>query len=85
MALQVGGRYYAETPEDGPIWGIRTTLTFLFPKKQFDATRKMSTLLLGRSALVPLGASALLPLVAAGATQMPYKELLAIFKKLLLI
>lgn len=33
MAFQVGGRYYAETPEDGPDWGLRTTLTFLFPKK----------------------------------------------------
>ncbi|MDW6022895.1 hypothetical protein SAZ10_14120 [Mesorhizobium sp. BAC0120] len=55
------------------------------PAKQFDATRKMSTLLLDRSALVPVGAAALLPLVAAGATQMPYKELLAICKKLLLI
>jgi hypothetical protein len=33
MALQVGGRYYAEAPEGGPQWGMRTTLTFLFPKK----------------------------------------------------
>lgn len=55
------------------------------PAKQFDATRKMSPLLLDRSALVPLGAAALLPLLAAGATQMPYKELLAICKKLLLL
>lgn len=55
------------------------------PAKQFDATRKMSTLLLDRSALVPLGGAALLPLVAAGATQMPYKELLSILKKLLLL
>ena len=44
------------------------------PAKQFEATRKMSTLLLDRSALVPLGAAALLPLVAAGVTQMQYKE-----------
>ena len=53
--------------------------------KQFEATRKMSTLLIDRSALVPVGAAALLPLVAAGATQMPYKELLGILKKLLLL
>jgi hypothetical protein len=33
MAFQVGGRYYAEAPEGGPQWGLRTTLTFLFPRK----------------------------------------------------
>lgn len=33
MSFQVGGKYYADAPEGGPEWGIRTTLTFLFPKK----------------------------------------------------
>ena len=33
MAFQVGGKYYAEAPDDGPQWGVRTTLTFLFPAK----------------------------------------------------
>lgn len=28
----VGGRYYAESPEDGPDWGVRFGLIFLFPK-----------------------------------------------------
>lgn len=55
------------------------------PAKQFDASRKMSTFLVDRSALLPVSAAALLPLVAAGATQMPYKELLSIAKKLLLL
>ena len=55
------------------------------PGKQFEASRKMSTILIDRSALFPVSAAALLPLVAAGATQMPYKELLSIFKKLLLL
>ena len=32
IQLQVGGRYYAERPQGGPDWGIRFTLTFLFPK-----------------------------------------------------
>lgn len=32
VSLSVGGRYYAETPDDGAEWGIRFTLTFLFPK-----------------------------------------------------
>ncbi|MDQ6436605.1 hypothetical protein RB623_21350 [Mesorhizobium sp. LHD-90] len=55
------------------------------PAKQFEASRKMATFLVDRSALLPVSAAALLPLVAAGATQMPYKELLSIFKKLLLL
>jgi hypothetical protein len=32
IQLQVGGRYYAERPQGGPDWGIRFTVTFLFPK-----------------------------------------------------
>lgn len=28
----VGARYYAETPTNGPEWGLRFGLTFLFPK-----------------------------------------------------
>ncbi len=31
MSFQFGGRYYAEKPEDGPDWGLRTTFTLLFP------------------------------------------------------
>ena len=33
MSIQVGGKYYAEKPEGGPDWGIRTTLTFIIPEK----------------------------------------------------
>jgi hypothetical protein len=33
LSAQVGGKWYAEAPEGGPEWGIRTTLTFLFPRK----------------------------------------------------
>jgi hypothetical protein len=33
MSIQLGGKYYAEAPEGGPEWGIRTTLTLLFPEK----------------------------------------------------
>lgn len=34
LPFQVGaaGRYYAARPEGGPDWGLRFTLTFLFPK-----------------------------------------------------
>lgn len=32
MSLQFGYRYYAEKPDNGPDWGLRFTITFLFPK-----------------------------------------------------
>lgn len=32
VALQVGYRYYADKPADGPSWGLRFGVTFLFPK-----------------------------------------------------
>jgi hypothetical protein len=31
MSFEIGGRYYAVRPADGPEWGIRTALTLLFP------------------------------------------------------
>ena len=33
MSFSVGGRYYANGPEGGPEWGLRTVVTFLFPEK----------------------------------------------------
>ena len=32
VQLSIGPRYYVESPEDGPEWGARFTMTFLFPK-----------------------------------------------------
>lgn len=32
IAFQVGYRYYVEKPNGGPDWGLRFTVTFLFPK-----------------------------------------------------
>lgn len=32
ISLQIGPRYYAEGPTGGPEWGLRFTLTFLFPR-----------------------------------------------------
>jgi hypothetical protein len=32
LQLQLGYRYYAETPMNGPEWGLRFAVTFLFPK-----------------------------------------------------
>jgi hypothetical protein len=31
VSLQIGGRYYAESPAGGPVWGVRAGLTYLFP------------------------------------------------------
>ena len=33
IAFQFGYRYYAQRPFGGPDWGLRFTITFLFPKK----------------------------------------------------
>jgi hypothetical protein len=33
MQFEIGGRYYPEKPANGPDWGLRFTVTFLFPKK----------------------------------------------------
>ena len=32
ISLGVGGRSYVESPDGGPEWGVRFTLTFLFPR-----------------------------------------------------
>jgi len=53
--------------------------------KVFAAARKLKTLPFSRDALLPLSAAALLPLVAAGATQLPFKEIVAVLKRLLLL
>jgi hypothetical protein len=31
VQLAVGGRVYADSPGDGPDWGLRGVVTFLFP------------------------------------------------------
>jgi len=33
MQFEFGGRYYPVKPDQGPEWGLRFTVTFLFPKK----------------------------------------------------
>jgi hypothetical protein len=54
------------------------------PSKTFATVGKLSTSVFSRAALLPLSAAALLPLLAAGATQLPFKELLKVVKHLLL-
>ena len=55
------------------------------PAKLYATATKLSTFLISRSAIVPVAAAALLPLVAAGATQLPFRELLKIAKGLILL
>jgi len=55
------------------------------PTKFYATTTKLSTFLISRSAIVPVAAAALLPLVAAGATQLPVRELLKVAKGLILL
>ena len=33
VSLSLGFKYWAETPDGGPEWGVRLGITFLFPKK----------------------------------------------------
>jgi hypothetical protein len=37
VSIQLGGRYYAETPSGGPDWGLRLTFTLLYPQKKRPA------------------------------------------------
>jgi hypothetical protein len=55
------------------------------PGKHYEATRKLSTILVSRAAVVPVAAAALIPFAVAGATKLPYKEVLSVLKKLLLL
>lgn len=32
VSFQLGGRYYAEKPDGGPDWGLRFTVTLVFPE-----------------------------------------------------
>lgn len=38
IQFQVGARYYADKPAGGPDWGLRATITFLFPTGEKPAT-----------------------------------------------
>ncbi|RDJ12866.1 hypothetical protein [Rhizobium grahamii] len=53
--------------------------------KQYEQTRKLSSMLVNRNTLLPVAAAALLPFAIAGATRLPYKEVFSVLKKLLLV
>ena len=52
---------------------------------QFATSNKLSTLLINRKAVVPVGAAALAPFAIVGAKFLPYKEVVSILRKLLLL
>ncbi len=62
-----------------------TSEQFHDPAKAYTLTQKLSTMLFSRSTLLPLSAASLLPLVAAGATQLPLKEIIKSVKPLLFL
>lgn len=49
----------------------------------FKSARNLSTVLIQRSSLLPISAAAVLPVFAAGATQLPLKDLFSVLRKLL--
>ena len=55
------------------------------PSAQYAASRKLSIFLMSRSAIAPLAGAALIPFAIAGATKLPYKEVFALAKKLLIL
>lgn len=55
------------------------------PSKLYDANAKLSTMLISRTAVIPVAAAALIPFAIAGATKLPYKEVFSVLKKLLLL
>jgi hypothetical protein len=55
------------------------------PSKAFTTARKLSVLVVSRTALLPVSFAALLPLAMAGTTKLPVKEILGIAKRFLLL
>jgi hypothetical protein len=55
------------------------------PGKHYDAMRKLSTILVSRAAVVPVAAAALIPFAVVGASVLPYKQVVSVLKKLLLL
>lgn len=55
------------------------------PSKQHEAAKKLSTMLVSRKAALPVAFAALLPFAIEGATRLPFKDIVSILKKLLLL
>ncbi|MDF2811912.1 MAG: putative transrane protein [Microvirga sp.] len=55
------------------------------PGKHYEATRKLSTILVSRASVVPVAAAGLIPFAVVAATTLPYKDVLSVLKKLLVL
>jgi hypothetical protein len=55
------------------------------PTKLYETSRKLSTVLASRGAILPVTAAALVPFGVAGVVWLPYKEVISVLKKLLLL
>lgn len=55
------------------------------PSKHYAAAGKLGTLPFSRAAILPLAVAALAPLLAAGATQLPLRELWSVARRLLVL
>ncbi len=51
----------------------------------FDTTRKLSSVLASRKAIIPVSVAALAPFAIAGALWVPFDEVISVLKKLLLL
>ena len=58
---------------------------FADPSKLYDANAKLSTMLISKTAVLPVAAAALVPFAIIAATTLPYKEVFSVLKKLLLL
>lgn len=76
----IGGNVVASDPSE-----VEEVQDIADPTKQFELSRKMSSVLLSRSALLPVSAAALLPFAIVASTRVPFKEVLSLVKKLLLL
>jgi hypothetical protein len=76
----LGANIVAPDPQEAEAVADAVDLT-----KQYDQTRKLSSILINRNTLLPVAAAALVPFAIAGATKLPYKEVFSVLKKLLLL
>ncbi|MET3649221.1 hypothetical protein [Phyllobacterium ifriqiyense] len=76
----VGKNVAANAPEEAedPVEAADVT-------KQFEATRKLSITLIDRSAVLPVSVAALLPFALVGVMKLPFKDVISVLKKLLLL
>ena len=55
------------------------------PAKYFDAAAKLSAMPLDHKAAIPIALAALLPVAAVGAANLPFKEVVEVLKKLIVL